>query len=123
MSEVQLYHYPEPRHHANRYNQYKSLSPISINAYYDCWTCPAITGCDNTWTHVNSAAQTARFPEIALEDEENDIMLFATFIENRDSGNSTDVVGFDGATHDFQFMVPDKKGAPTETYYFYIEFS
>ena len=57
-----------------------------------------------------------------LEDETNNEAIYGTFIENRDAGNTTDVVGFDGNTHDFQFMVPENgtnNNVVTTTYYFW----
>ncbi|MFC2135538.1 hypothetical protein ACFLTH_13070 [Bacteroidota bacterium] len=82
-----------------------------------------ITGCDTAWTMVNGASQQARFPMILLEDDTNDYGVYATFIENRDVGNSTDVAGFDGNTHDFQFMVPENgtnSNTDLTTYYFWV---
>lgn len=81
-----------------------------------------MTGCNTTWTHVNSETQTERFPMVLLEDDTNDEAIFATFIENRDDGNHTDPIGFDGVSHDFQFMVPENgtfNNAVTTTYYFW----
>jgi len=81
-----------------------------------------ISGCNTTWTFVNSLTQTARFPMVILEDDTNDVAVFATFIENRDNGNSTDVLGFDNVAHDFQFMVPENgtdNNADLTTYSFW----
>jgi len=86
----------------------------------------AITGCNTTWTHVNSAPQSARFAEILLEDDTNDYGIYATVIENKDNGNSTEIIGFDGATHDFQLMVPENgtdNNQVLTTYYFWAAIS
>ncbi|MBU0665927.1 MAG: hypothetical protein ABIC91_02590 [Nanoarchaeota archaeon] len=84
----------------------------------------AVTGCNNTWLFVSDAAQTTRFVEIALEDEETaDTSIFGTIIENRDNGAQSDVTGFDGSTHDFQLMVPENGTAnnvETTQYYFWV---
>lgn len=82
-----------------------------------------ITGCNTTWTFVNSAVQTERFPMAILEEDAvADVDLYVTWMENRDNGNATDVTGFDGVTHDFQFMVPENgtsNNRVTTTYYFW----
>ncbi len=83
-----------------------------------------ITGCPTAWTYVNSAAQNSRFPMVLLEDDANSVAIYTTIIENRDDGNSTDVVGFDGVTHDFQIMVPENGtlgNLVTTTYYFWVQ--
>jgi len=83
-----------------------------------------VTGCNTTWTYISNATQTARYPMILLEDDVGvDATVYATWIENRDDGNSTDVTGFDGSTHDFQFMVPENGSADnriTTAYYFWV---
>ncbi|MBU0472053.1 MAG: hypothetical protein KKF89_04550 [Nanoarchaeota archaeon] len=79
--------------------------------------------CNSTWTFINSLAQTSSFAEILLEDETSGYAIYSTFIENRNDGNSTDPTGFDGATHDFQLMVPENgtaNNADVTQYYFYV---
>lgn len=81
-----------------------------------------ISGCNTSWTFDDNGSQQLRFPMILLEDDENNFGIYATFIENRDTGNLTDVTGFDGATHDFQFMVPENgtnNNVVLTTYYFW----
>jgi hypothetical protein len=67
----------------------------------------AYTGCPSTWLYVNSNWQTSDFAEILLENDTNNITVFAVIIENRHDGNTTDPIGFDGVSHDFQMIVPE----------------
>ena len=70
------------------------------------------TSC-RTNTFVNSAAQTASFEEVILDDTTN--IVYTGLLES-------DVTGFDGSTHDFQIIVPDNRTDPTPLlYYFYVE--
>lgn len=108
-----------------------SVTPDGVNETFTTTDHPtfylgadAITGCPTTWTFVNSAAQSARFPMALLEDDANNVSIYTTIIENRDVGNSTDVVGFDGVAHDFQIMVPENGTSGnlvTTPYYFWVQ--
>ncbi|MFH1770583.1 MAG: hypothetical protein ABH828_03425 [archaeon] len=82
-----------------------------------------ITGCNTTWTFVSDGPQTTSFPEFLLEDDTNDHAVYGTMIENKTEGSTSDPVGFDGSTHDFQLMVPENgtgNNAVLTTYYFYV---
>lgn len=86
----------------------------------------SITGCPTSWTFVNDDAQQARFAQVLLEDDAAGIAIYTTLIENRDDGNATDVVGFDGGFHDFQLMVPENGTLGNDastTYYFWVQLS
>lgn len=52
-------------------------------------------------------------------------LIFAAIIENNDANNATDIIGYDGRTHDFQLLVAEnghdgEEDNPT-TYYFWAE--
>ena len=71
-----------------------------------------------TYTYNTSNNGNNFWEEIILTDTVN--FVYAGMLWNHSISNTQ---GFNDGTSHFQFMVPDKKGAPTETYYFYIEFS
>lgn len=79
-------------------------------------TIPA-SNCRAAYTFQSDAAQaasaTANFTAILLEDSDNSL-IYATFIEQ-------DETGFDGATYDFQVIVPDNETAEIVQYFFYLE--
>lgn len=64
-------------------------------------------------TYVNNVSQNAVFEEIILSST-GGVSIYATRID-------ADTTGFDGATHDFQMIVPETRNATTTTYYFYAE--
>lgn len=63
------------------------------------------------------------FENILLTD--SDVLVFTTIIENNEVDNNTDIVGFDGVTHDFQLLVAENGQDGNEdtytTYYFWAE--
>jgi len=80
--------------------------------------------CVATNTYVLGSQQVnGDFENILLTDQ--DVLVFTTIIENNEADNSTDVVGFDGNTHDFQMLVAedghDGQEDNTTTYYFWAE--
>ena len=85
---------------------------ISLN------TCPATNAYD-----VNGVATDGQFENVLLTD--NDVLIFTTIIENNEADNSTDILGFDGNTHDFELLVAedghDGNEDNTTTYYFWAE--
>jgi hypothetical protein len=90
-------------------------------------TIPAST-CRNIFTYVDDAAQSDKFLEVLLQDQYGEI-VFATIIEDDDQGNNTDVIGYDGNTHDFQIIVAEdgtswsggSRNTDTTPYYFYVD--
>lgn len=72
----------------------------------------------STHTYNATGPQTHIWQEIILDDGVNSV--YATQLLNN---SLTAGEGFNGGTHNFQMIVPEQKGAPTTTYYFYIEFS
>jgi hypothetical protein len=84
----------------------------------------SVTGCPTIYTHVSDEAQNEEFVEVLLHDETTaNAAIYVALIENKDNGNNTAVVGFDGSTHDFQMIVPENGTASnsvTTTYYFWI---
>lgn len=71
--------------------------------------------CQAINTHVNNASQSADFEEVILYDTSN--IIFATILEQ-------DAVGYDGATYDFQMIVPENGNASKSivtAYYLYVE--
>lgn len=81
-------------------------------------TCPATNAYD-----VNGVATDGDFENILLTDD--DALVFVTIIENNEVGNATDILGFDGNSHDFQLLVAenghDGQEDNTTTYYFWAE--
>ena len=77
-----------------------------------------VTAACRTFTYNTTNRGTGFWEEIILTDSANYIYAGELLNNSLTAGQ-----GFNGGTHNFQFMVPDKKGAQTETYYFYIEFS
>ena len=95
----------------------KVSSTFTLNASLTGWTVSgtAITSACQVFTYVNSAAQATNFEEIILA-ATGVTSIYATKI-------NSDTVGFEGATHDYQLLVPDDSAAATTTtYYFYAEF-
>jgi hypothetical protein len=84
---------------------------ISIN------TCPA------TNTYQNGGPVATEFENVLLTD--GAALIFTTFIENNEADNATDVVGYNGLTHDFQLLVAenghDGQETTSTTYYFWAE--
>lgn len=84
--------------------------------------------CPSTFTHVNDEFQTERFVEILLQDSTGQL-IFTTILENKDEANNTDIVGYNGVTHDFQMLVAEDgtsrtggvRNQATTTYYFYLD--
>ncbi|KYK27378.1 hypothetical protein AYK26_03910 [Euryarchaeota archaeon SM23-78] len=80
-------------------------------------TCPA------TNAYQNGAPVNENFENVLLTDTA--VLIFTTIIENNVADNSTDIVGFDGVTHDFQLLVAengqDGFEDTTTTYYFWAE--
>lgn len=87
--------------------------------------------CPATATYINNGSQSestgAAFVEVLLTDAvPSNALVFMTFIENQDPYNFTDVIGFDGKTHDFQMLVLEdgRSEAHRELltlYYFWVE--
>ncbi|RME53530.1 hypothetical protein D6783_01785 [Candidatus Woesearchaeota archaeon] len=83
-----------------------------------------LTGCPTTYIFQNDNRQTTNFPNMLLYDTTGNALVFATFIENDESGNTTDINGYDGNPTDFQMLVlEDGHGNDTQTttYYFWVE--
>jgi hypothetical protein len=87
--------------------------------------------CWRTYTYMNDAYQTDKFLEVLLSDPDGRL-IFTTLIENDDNSNNTDIVGYNGQTHDFQMLVAEDGtsrvggfGGPinlaTTRYYFYVD--
>lgn len=89
--------------------------------------------CPMTATYVNNASKIKTFDtvfvELLLTDGSSpggNALVFTTFIENDDTYNNTDVVGFDNYTHDFQMLVledghPGAQEDERTLYYFWVE--
>lgn len=73
----------------------------------------AIGAACQIFTFINNASQTATFEEIILN-ATGVTSIYATKID-------ADTTGFDGATHDYQMIVP--ANSTTQVYYFYVELS
>lgn len=89
---------------------YGSHNPFWVGSVYiSANSCPTLN------TYVNDVAQNTNFEEMALYDTTN--IVYATIMEE-------DVTGFDGATYDFQMIVPEN-GLPSfsgaTAYYIYVE--
>jgi len=79
-------------------------------------TCPA------TDTYESDTATGDNFVEVLLTDNES--IIFTTIIEDDTNNSVTDIVGFDGETHDFQMLVADDGHDGDDsvtTYYFFVE--
>jgi len=80
-------------------------------------TCPA------TNVYQNGGPVPGNFENVLLTDGVT--IIFTTIIENNEADNATDIVGFDGQTHDFQLLVAenghDGYEDTTTTYYFWAE--
>jgi hypothetical protein len=84
--------------------------------------------CPSTYTHMSDNFQTDKFVELLLTDQEGRL-VFTTVIENDDTANNSDIVGFDNAAHDFQLLVAEdgtsrvggQINTLTTTYYFYVD--
>ncbi len=71
--------------------------------------------CPLTYTFINSAYQTASYPEVILTD--NTSIIYTTLLERS-------ITGFNGRRSDFQMLVAENGNDPAPTnYYFYIEVS
>jgi len=81
-------------------------------------TCPATNAYQS-----GSGAVDGNFENVLLTD--GTTIIFTTIIENNEPDNATDIVGFDGNTHDFQMLVAenghDSYEDTTTTYYFWAE--
>jgi len=72
--------------------------------------------CSATNTYVNNVTDT-EFEEVILYDSTNSDIVFATVLES-------DEVGYDGATYDFQMIVPENGNSTwtsSTAYYIYVE--
>ncbi|MCD4771309.1 hypothetical protein K8R30_02730 [archaeon] len=72
--------------------------------------------CSATNTYVNNVTDT-KFEEVILYDSTNTDIVFATVLE-------ADEQGYDGATYDFQMIVPEngnETNTGTTAYYIYVE--
>jgi len=87
-----------------------------------------VNNCPTTYTYVNDLYQTTNFEEILLQDSSG-LLIFSTIIEDDTPGASADIVGFDGATHDFQLLVGEDgtsrvagvRNQAVTVYYFYVD--
>jgi hypothetical protein len=66
------------------------------------------------------------YQEVLLAVNHSQTIIYTTIIENDILGNSTDPIGYDNNTHDFQMIVGDDGHVgpnldTTTTYYFYVE--
>jgi len=89
-----------------------------------------ITGCPTTYIFENDTQQTANFTNILLYDNTSAInqtgWIYATILEDRTAGSSTDIICYNGQQCDFQILVnEDGHGTDvaTTTYYFWVELS
>ncbi|MBU1199330.1 MAG: hypothetical protein KKF46_03425 [Nanoarchaeota archaeon] len=83
-----------------------------------------VDSCPSTYVYGAAGYQTTHFSNVLLTDAAT--LVFTTIIENDEIDNNTDVVGFDGVTHDFQLLLAEDghDGGPedvTTTYYFWAE--
>ena len=86
--------------------------------------------CPSTFTHINDYFQSEDFVEVLLADDAGQL-IFTTIIENKDTANNTDPVGYNGVTHDFQMLVAEDgtsrtgpggtRNQDTTTYWFYLD--
>jgi len=82
----------------------------------------AAGSCPAADTYESDSSAGTNFIEVLLTD--NQSIVFTTIIENNIVGNDTDVVGFDGVTHDFQMLVGENghDGDDLVTpYWFFVE--
>jgi hypothetical protein len=102
-----------------------SLNDGSIHDGFYVGETQIVTGsCPAMDTYERNSTTGDNFQEILLAD--NSTLIFTTLLENNEFDNITDVVGFDGVTHDFQMIVAeDGRGDNDEvtTYYFWLELS
>ena len=100
----------------------KTFSATDHPTFYVGYT--TITGCRNTYTHVNSASQAVDFPAVLLASDGNSTLIFTAIIEDRTTGQRQGKIGFDGADHDFQVLVAENGQAGNSDltqYYFWVE--
>lgn len=94
----------------NNSNVAISVGNVVINASTAC----------AVYTYVNSAPQSTSFNEMILSDDVvnatvgGNTSVYATVI-------NSNTVGFDGATHDYQLLVPVNRTAGTNLYFFFAE--
>ncbi|MBR9676091.1 hypothetical protein GOV05_03725 [Candidatus Woesearchaeota archaeon] len=76
------------------------------------------SSCPSIATYVNDTAQSSGvnnlFQEVLLSDSNGNV-VYATIAETDDYGYRN------GTTYDFQAIIADQDGAPTTSYYFYVE--
>ena len=84
--------------------------------------------CPSTYTHISDNFQEEDFVEVLLRDSAGQL-IFTTIIENKDTANNTDVVGYNGVSHDFQMLVAEDgtsrvlgaRNQDITTYWFYLD--
>ena len=87
-----------------------------------------VNNCPTTYTFVNDVYQITEFAEVLLQDSGGQL-IFTTIIEDDTVGSTTDIAGFDSATHDFQMLVAEDgssrtagvRNQATTQYYFYVD--
>ncbi|MBR9704269.1 hypothetical protein GOV12_02570 [Candidatus Pacearchaeota archaeon] len=82
--------------------------PLTTNTIFND-SCPVLN------TYVNNVSQNTSFDEVALYDDTN--IVYAALIES-------DTTGYDGASHDFQMIVPENGNSSrsvSTAYYLYAE--
>lgn len=112
--------------HSNQQDNITATFNNGINGSHDAFVVAGVSitadTCPTLNTYVNSASQDASFEEMALTDSTNfsaskGTIVYVTIMEN-------DVTGFDGATYDFQMIVPDDGSdgfTGVTPYYVYVE--
>ncbi len=100
----------------NDYNTNIEFSVGTVNISLN--TCPATNAYD-----VDGVATDGQFENVLLTDDV--VLVFTTIIENNEADNATDILGFDGNSHDFEMLVAenghDGNEDNTTTYYFWAE--
>jgi len=73
---------------------------------------------------ISSACQVFTHTSSAPAFDFEEIIINATGVTSIYTARiNSDTVGFDGATHDYQMIVPDDPGVAIQTYYFFAEFT